>query len=143
LALIAIVIIFYIRGKTNKTFITPLFSIEKRIGYYKEALLIIKQHPFWGIGLGNFKGKHSFFAHNSYLQIWIELGILGIASYLGIVFIGIKNGIKKIINGRENNLCAPIFCAFLSFAFHNLLDFTFYLPEVSWVWWITLALIIS
>ena len=141
--LIMIAIVFYIRNKTNKTFIMPLFSIEKRIEYYKEALSMIKQHLFFGIGLGNFKGKHSLFVHNSYLQIWIELGILGIISYVGIIFMSIKNVIKRISGEQQTNIYIPLFCALLAFTIHNLIDFTFFLPEVSWLWWVIIALIIS
>ena len=141
--LVAIATIFYLRSKTGKTFITPLFSIEKRIVYYKEALSMIKQHPFFGIGPGNFKGEHSLFVHNSYLQIWIELGILGIISYVGIIFMSIKNVIKRISGEQQTNIYIPLFCALLAFTIHNLIDFTFFLPEVSWLWWVIIALIVS
>jgi O-antigen ligase len=144
LGLLVVAVIFYLRNKTGRAFITPLFSWEKRIAYYKEALWMIKQHPLWGIGWGNFVGKDSLFVHNSYLQIWIELGILGIFSLGGIIFTTIRSAFQRIAAEPEaKSYLLPLFCAFLAFAIHNLIDFTFYLPEVTWLWWIVIAIIIS
>jgi O-antigen ligase len=63
---------------------------------------IIKDHPFLGVGTGNFQSVYPryltagaphapHFPHNSFLQIWIENGTLGFLVYLGLYLVAIKN----------------------------------------------------
>ncbi|MFC1753201.1 O-antigen ligase family protein [Thermoproteota archaeon] len=95
IAAIALAAILYLRLLPKNTAASPIQSMQHRISYCREAILILKQHPLMGVGLGNYPGVKSMFAHNSYLQIWIELGLLGIVSFLGIIILTIKSEIKS------------------------------------------------
>ncbi len=176
--LLGLLIYFYLRGKLKKrkilfllslliitgvVFITrsitqlqhakPCFSIMMRLNYWQETLKIIKAHPLTGVGLGNFNLPESRYSHNTYLQICSEIGILGIISFLWLVFsafkIGLRNIQKKTTVGLLQNTLKvsfrPAICLFtanLIFLIHNLLDFTFFLPEVSLLWWVILGLLV-
>jgi O-antigen ligase len=137
--LLLAIIIFRQQGED---FTKPQFSLEKRIVYWQETLDIIFLHPLKGIGLGNFNLAQTRFAHNSYLQLWAEAGILGLLSYLSLIFIFLKKGIRSIRNNAEG-FYSGFFVAGLVFIIHNLVDFTFFIPQVSFLWWISLGCVLG
>ena len=81
-SLVCIGLIILVRASVQKEYLQPLFSGLMRLNYWRDTLQIIKAHPFWGIGPGNFNLLRSRYAHNSYLQIWAETGVLGLVAFL-------------------------------------------------------------
>ena len=141
--LIIIALIFIARSMTLKQHTAPGFSAWMRLGYWQDTLGIIKQRTLTGLGIGNFNLSQSRYAHNSYLQIWAEMGILGISAYIWLVFRALKSGFNKLRAGEDKNYMIALITAIAVFLIHNLIDFTFFLPEVSIIWWIMLGLIIA
>jgi len=139
LFLLALVLILLLRSsQTALNWETPIFSIQRRLIYWRQAAADILRHPLRGIGLGNFPFIRSQFTHNSYLQIWVESGILGIIGFLGFLFKSLEP--SRINELSKDKLYIGMAVANLSFLVHNLIDFSFFLPEVSLFWWIILAL---
>lgn len=119
----------------------PVFSIGMRMNYWKEALNIIKMHPIAGVGLGNFNLTHSRYAHNLFLQLWAEMGILGLISMLWLIFLSFGRGIRNFkTNMEQNHIIAAALSASLAFLFSNLFDIGFFIPEVAFIWWVILGL---
>ena len=133
LGIIAIffVFIFALRQAQAKEYTLPMFSFLGRLNYWQAALELIKMHPFKGVGLENFNLVKSRYAHNSCLQIWAEMGILGIISFLWLIIAMLKSY-------KKQDPC--IVTAWVVFLIHNFMDFTFFLPEVSLIWWVILGL---
>jgi len=128
----------------------PEFSntVIQRKMFWHDTWEIIKKFPFKGIGLGNFAISGTNFAHNSYLQIWAEMGILAILSYLWLIFACLKAGFLrlKMMQLRDfpnTGILSGLLAANCAFLAHNLVDFTFFTPEVALYCWIMLGLIIS
>jgi O-antigen ligase len=75
----------------------------------KRAFNVALHHPIVGIGMGNF---HSFslgekVAHNSYVEIWAELGLLGLAAYLVLIFAPFRSMRRletEVTSGQEREL---------------------------------------
>lgn len=137
-------ILFFIRSNTATVHTHPLFSSLMRWHYWKETLLLIRQSPVLGVGLGNFNLYFSRYAHNSYLQIWAEMGILGLFGFLGIVFASLAECVKKLkpLTNNCNSIKIGLLTSAAAFLIHNLIDFSFFLPEVSLVWWVILGLLL-
>ena len=136
-------LVLIIRSINQKPHLQPIFSTIMRLNYWKNTLMIIKARPLTGIGLGNFNLPQSRFAHNSYLQIWAEMGILGFISILWLIIAIFKSA---LINIRKINLktqAAILIATNIVFLIHNLVDFTFFLPEVALIWWLILGLTIA
>ena len=140
---LTIVLIFVIRQITSREHAQPVFSILARINYWLGALRVIKAHPIAGVGLGNFSLAASRYAHNSYLQIWAEAGALGFISFLAVVFTIIKIGYARIKQAKDSAMLRGLMVALVMLLFHNFIDFTFFLPEVSFIWWVIAGLVIS
>lgn len=119
----------------------PLFSSAMRLNYWRDTLDVIRRSPLVGTGLGTLNIPHSLFAHNSYLQIWAECGIIALIGFLWLCC-------RVIVAAAQAHNASPlqrpeipfIVCSLLAFLFHNAIDFTYYLPEISLLWWALLGL---
>jgi O-antigen ligase len=140
--LIIIVLVLISRSSTQKLYTRPLFSAITRLGYWRDTLRIIKLHPWVGFGPGNFNLPYSRYAHNSYLQLWAEVGILGLISFFWLIIAIFKSGLGALKESGRKKMFACLITASSIFLLHNLLDFTFFLPEVSLIWWVILGLAI-
>jgi len=141
--LFIIFLVFASRVITQRQHTQPIFSTVMRLNYWRDTIRIIKSHPLTGVGPGNFNLITSRYAHNSYLQIWAEMGILGIISILWLAIASIKASLKNLKIENIKTVTAALISANIVFLSHNLLDFTFFLPEVSYLWWIILGLAIT
>jgi len=139
--LIIIIVVFLIRQSDTKQHILPSFSLIMRLNYWGDTLKIIKTFPWRGVGLGNFNISSARYAHNSYLQIWAEMGILGLASFLWLIVVVFKSAFKNIKDLRNKNLLSGLIAANAVFLIHNLVDFNFFLPEIALIWWLILGCI--
>ena len=131
------------RFATQQGHLHPAFSAIMRLNYWQESLAIIKAHPFVGVGLGNFNLQNSRYAHNSYLQIWAEMGILGLFSLAWIIAAALKACFKNLTSSLHSRQTAGLLAASVVFLMHNFLDFTFFLPEISLIWWVILGLAVA
>lgn len=122
------------------THIQPFFSLIMRINYWEDALEIIRGSPLAGVGMGNFNLALSRYAHNSYLQIWAEMGIFGLIGLLWISLDTLKNLFLKIKNSSGKNILWGLAAANVVFLANNLYSFDIFLPEISFIWWVILGL---
>jgi hypothetical protein len=112
-------------------------TIAARVEYYQAAMAFLLQHPILGIGAGTFQSdgpSHSNFVHNSYLQVWVETGILGLAGLVGIA--------RQVFcfKGKPFGLELGLLWGLIAFFIDNAFSFTFIKPNISFYAWIVLAL---
>lgn len=132
--------VFFLRQTSGKGHILPSFSLMNRLDYWGQTLGVIKNYFFWGIGPGNFNLHSSRYGHNSYLQAWAEMGIPGIITLFWLLFKTIKIGMENFKKSTKKNEIAFLLTSSIIFLSHNLLDFTFFLPEIAWLWWVILGM---
>jgi putative inorganic carbon (HCO3(-)) transporter len=137
------VLLFILRQITAKAQYLPTFSFARRLSYWQDALRIIWAFPLVGVGIGNFNLPLSRYAHNIFLQIWAETGILGLFSFIWLIVEVMKSALKNMGSLDNRNRIALLLTAIIIFLIHNLFDFSFFLPEIAILWWIILGMIIS
>lgn len=78
----------------NRGGLSDVVHLNSRVYYWQFAVDAIKQSPLLGHGLGNFEylgAKEQFpyqtigFAHNDYLNVWVELGLLWFIVVVGTI----------------------------------------------------------
>lgn len=141
--IIIIVLVFILRSQAPLAHLRPDFSLNRRFSYWQDSFKIIKAHPLMGVGLGNFSIILSRYAHNFLLQIWAELGILGFFGFIWFIISHFKYIFKNIKTYTDRSQVAGLLSASGSFLIHNFIDFTFFLPEVCFLWWVILGLSIN
>jgi O-antigen ligase len=135
---------FAVRMQTSKKHLQPAFSTLVRWHYWQNTVKVIKEYPWTGVGLGNFDlEKWSHYAHNSYLQIWAEMGVGGITAFLAFLAVVTAAGLKNLRRDADKVGISALITANAAFLIHNAVDFTFFLPEVSLVWWVIIGLQVS
>jgi putative inorganic carbon (HCO3(-)) transporter len=140
---VILALIFTARMSSQKQHLQPVFSVVTRLKYWQDTLRIICSSPFIGVGLGNFSLPESRYAHNSYLQTWAEMGILGLVSFLWLIFSVFKQALGRIKNSVYKTQILILISASAVFLMHNFVDFSFFLPEVALIWWVILGLLFS
>ncbi|MHC2994417.1 MAG: tetratricopeptide repeat protein [Candidatus Atribacteria bacterium] len=138
-------------------------SLRTRLLIWQSTIDMIKDRPLFGSGLGtfplhyldyqanflqrnpdylNFWGKAGE-AHNEYLQILAEMGIIGLLFFLLIIIIFYKtnlNLIKKIgtINGKI--IIVGLISGVTVTLIHGILSFPFHIPAVGAAFWFIIGI---
>jgi O-antigen ligase/Tfp pilus assembly protein PilF len=132
-------------------------SALKRVYLYQTALRMIAGHPAIGVGVGNWGTTYPKYrvseltnrlryeqAHNEYLEVAAETGLIGIAFYLGIF--GLAAWVLwKSISGEEGNGRYPITVglasAFIGAVVSALFSFNLQNPASGMAFWMVMGLI--
>lgn len=134
-------------------------STASRIPLYEAALSTIRRSPITGAGLGTaavqafiadnnlYHAKAPFVhAHDIYLQVWVETGLLGIVSFVGAMLFNIKNAARTVRHCSDSAartitcagaaaLCGTMVC--------GLADYLWNYPRVMSIFWFLFALTIA
>ncbi len=112
-------------------------SAMERLEAWREGLVMLRQHPFFGVGQNMFGEVHVRTAHNSYVLVFGELGLPGFLLWSALLYMSVKilySGIQRYA-GRPGAEVARVWglallaamCGmmigilFLSFSYHNVL----------------------
>jgi putative inorganic carbon (HCO3(-)) transporter len=142
-AITAMIAIVILRSNGTPDIFQPLFSFKLRLDYWRQTWHIIQQHPLIGGGLGHFNLPYARYAHNLYLQLWAETGLPGIMAFLLLMITLAHAGWTKIKNSTDKTLTIALICSACGFLIHNLVDFSFYMPEISFIWCVLLGLLLG
>ena len=130
-------------------------TVAWRVGVWKESIEMIKNKPFLGYGINTFANEFQKFrkipsanptyAHNCYIQIAAETGLLGLICFLWII-ISIFKKITHSISVRlmgSNNLrivSVGIAAGIFGLLFHSFFDTDLYSLQLSMFLWSMIAL---
>jgi O-antigen ligase len=121
-----------------------------RIDWWSGAWNMFAHNPWNGVGWGNFgnyytvfktaPGLNTIFAHNILLQMLAEGGFLAPLIFLAIITAAAARYTNTLSrNSLSKHYYTPVFIAVSSFAFLNIMDYGFYVPALSVLFWILLA----
>lgn len=127
-----------------------------RFNLWNMAIDILKDFWFSGIGIGYvaFRKISPFYirtmapyhTHNTYLQIAIELGIIGIIVFLLLMLSIFKMGIGSIVNSNSRfiKFFTTAYMASLSaILVHGLAEHVFFNPKIMLVFWLIVGMNLS
>ena len=115
-------------------------SINQRFRYYSSAFKSIIENPIFGIGVGNWEIESlkderkyqrnytvPYHAHNDYLEISAESGILAAFLYFGpllfIIFLVAKKFVKEKINTNDDLYSIVIVCSIIVYLLDSMFNF--------------------
>ncbi|MEC8175839.1 MAG: O-antigen ligase family protein [Bacteroidota bacterium] len=111
-------------------------SINERLNYYSHSLESISENPLFGIGIGNWKLKSIYYdsqniggyiipyhAHNDFLQIAAEIGILGFLMFLMIFIIPMWEIILRLVKRNLESFEFSILLIMIAYIIDSMLNF--------------------
>ncbi|WIV12109.1 O-antigen ligase family protein [Proteiniborus sp. MB09-C3] len=122
-------------------------SSQARIAFYKDAFKVIQDYPILGTGGGGWLTLYQMYqsysywttqAHNYFLQMWIEVGIVGLALFIVLILILVYKLFKLYrIAELENNkiVVSAIFTAVVGILIHAFMDFDLSLVSLTNILW--------
>jgi len=119
-------------------------SNAERYKNWTQAVEIVRDNPLGGVGLGNYArtvdpalagDRSSIYAHNLFLDIAAETGILNAIVFLALLLVSVRRGVK---NG--NALGLGIAAGLVGFAVHSMFDTALYSPQVLAIFLVIIAL---
>jgi len=140
-------------------------SINKRVLIWNSTLEMIKDNPFFGIGIGNYKLQylnyqadilnsnpeyikyfsHPGEAHNDYLQMAAEMGLTGLLIYLLFVFLLLWKSIKyiksSVSSDKQKILLFSLILGVICYLFYSLFTFPLHVPALGSSLFILLGII--
>lgn len=106
---------------------------------------LLQASPWQGIGLGLFylaypsyrnplDSSGGFFAHNDYLQIWIETGLPGLVLLVAVLVAALWFFVRALrktkMRGDTYVEMTGLFCGLLAVAGHSMVDFNLYILSI-------------
>jgi O-antigen ligase len=147
--LVSLAIIAWTGGHEVKTRIATFagdkrsdLATDIRLQIDHDILHMFRKHPIWGSGQGTFAevypGLRSFYtdslvnaAHNDYLQVLAETGIIGFGSMIWFLVVTVRNALRKSAKWTSNLNGAIAVTALLGISgilVHSLVDFNMQIP---------------
>lgn len=108
---------------------------------WTDAWQIVQSHPLWGAGLNIAWQKYP---HNCYLQMWAEIGVFGLLSFLLMQVIVITGAIQALSVTRDETRRVVLLASFLGYAgflLHNFFDTFFYSGSLGVLLWMLMGLV--
>jgi O-antigen ligase len=128
-----------------------------RVNVWQSALLMIRDHPILGVGLDNFlyqyRGRYMFpdawaeptlsHPHNIILDYAARLGLLGLAAgvWLQVAFWRTAWPLRKLADPLKRALAIGLMASMADFLAHGLVDASYFVVDLSYVFFLTLAAI--
>ncbi len=111
------------------------FAVVERLAHWQAALGMLNDHPLLGVGIGNYAPVYPGYAlpgwedplghaHNYYLHIAAESGLLGLGAYLLLILACFWHGWHTLreATGCWQGVALGIFGVLGAFAVHSLFD---------------------
>lgn len=127
-----------------------------RVEIWKDVLSLIKDRPFFGYGINTFMkffflkyfNRGVTYAHNCYLQMAAEMGVIGLLCFLWIIGRLFKSGLRLLRHFTPRNdddrqlkfLLTGLLCGLLAFLLHSFVDTHLYSLQLNALFWYTMGL---
>ena len=132
-------------------------TVWERTQLWKGTWEMVKVHPFFGFGVNTFSRYFPLFkpesypdlryTHNSYLQMWSEIGIIGLTAFLSIIFVILKSAThnlrQKVKNGLEGFMLLGALAGYIAFLIQSGLDTNLFSLKLTMLFWVMTAYMVS
>jgi Lipid A core - O-antigen ligase and related enzymes len=128
-------------------------AVGGRLEFWKVALKLWVKKPVSGYGLGSYytayytqyvnNGWYSRFAHNHYLQVGSELGIIGLILFLCFFIFCLFSILKRFKNKNYPPYLPGVFASCLAFVLHIGIDFSWNYPGATIIFFMLLGIAVG
>jgi len=125
-------------------------SKQNRYVLWSAAADILKQHPLTGVGLMGFREAYKSYPlgpdrvvqnypHNFFLNFWLETGLLGLLSMLGLLILFAKK-IRALARTEYRGLALAAAAGMTMIVLHSLVDVSYFKNDLAVLFWLIYSL---
>lgn len=158
---LAVILLFaspLILKTTNARHIMTMTSVSDRNVMWTNGWKIFIKHPVIGNGVNTFfehykavredeyKGKKGSYAHNCYLQMAADVGLLGLGAFLFFVTSVLIGALKAIMICKDDflyPLIVGLTLGVVAYLVHSFFDTNLYSLNLSYLFWISIGVLMS
>jgi O-antigen ligase len=121
-----------------------------RLDLWLSSLAMLRDHPLLGVGLDNFVYlyQQSYLRegaiaepslshpHNWVLNVWLELGLLGLTAFVWLIVSFVRTAIR-----RHGWIAAGALGAMADMLVHGAIDNSYFLVDLAFLFWLVLAVV--
>ncbi|MDP2912812.1 MAG: O-antigen ligase family protein [Candidatus Omnitrophota bacterium] len=148
----------FVFKKSTIPYISAGAGISERNIMWANGRAILKQHPVIGNGLNTFfteykkvrtdeyKNKRGSYAHNCYLQMAAETGLLGLATFLlflSALIVKAAGSLKSIKEPFYNLLILGLTLGLIAFLVHSAVDTNLYSLNLAALFWLSAGFLMA
>jgi putative inorganic carbon (HCO3(-)) transporter len=140
---------YFLKGETN--------TVWERIQLWKGTSIMIGEHPVLGFGINTFSKYFPQYkppdypdvryCHNSYLQMWSEIGIIGLAVFLLIVVTIVMGAIRYLKINKDRSLrwwmLLSLTAGYVAFLVQSGFDTNLYSLVLTTLFWSLSAVVVA
>lgn len=138
--------------------IVSLSSIGDRVTMWRNGWEIFKKHPVIGNGVNTFfgmyaevrndefRGKKGSYAHNCYLQMAADIGLVGLASFLFFIAALILKGFKAFRRTGDpfySSVILGMSLGLIAFLLHSFVDTNLYSLNLAALFWLSAGMLLA
>ncbi len=111
------------------------FAVVERLAHWQAAVGMAQDHFWLGIGFGNYEAAYPAYrlinwpaalghAHNYYLNLWAEVGLVGLLAYLLFWTAVFWQNMRLLRRGAwpQRGIALGLLAAFIALSVHHLVD---------------------
>jgi|CXWL01.1.fsa_nt_gi putative inorganic carbon (HCO3(-)) transporter len=117
-----------------------------RFGFWEKAVDIIKKYPVFGSGLNTYAKQTTYYAHNCYLQMAAETGIVGLITFLALIAVLFWRSVYVYSSLNDPFLevvLAGSLAGLAGFLLQSFFDTTLYSVQLGNLMWIIMGFIVA
>jgi len=125
-----------------------LFKDSGRFELWDISLRMIKEHPWLGNGIGTFMAlfrnfsvsKDISYAHNCFLQLWAEAGLIAVIIFIFFIAKTLYAGLL-FYKKTKNLILVILFCAITAYLGHSFFDTHLFSLQLAFLFWVLMGLL--
>jgi O-antigen ligase len=133
-------------GKLTEEGFQAYFNSSGRLKYWQDAWVIFVQSPITGVGLNTYTqvikqyphAMHNY-AHNSFLQMAVEIGVFGLLAFLGFIvalFMAVVRRVRAMVCLKARAVLLAFLAGWCGVFVHSFFDTTFYSAQLWPLIWV-------
>ena len=142
------------RPRSDDRRATAARATNLRVEFAKTAFRMTATAPIFGVGVGEFQDRSEEFAspslpliyrrenaHNNFLQVLAELGVVGCTAFVGVIAIGLVTARRVLRAGaEEESAAAALFWGAVAFLLTMVGGHPLLTREAAFTWWLVLGI---